>query len=127
MADEYVYCHGTECHKKHTQDRIRGVKGSKVLRTKKIKVSNWYNKMYQYFCSQGCYDNFANDHIQQIIAIAPRTEPLETPIEVSKVKHPEITHNQESGYSWTQRAWTETKITECDNNDNGDSNAIEVG
>ena len=37
MADEYVYCHGTECHKKHTQDRIRGVKGSKVLRTKKIK------------------------------------------------------------------------------------------
>ena len=127
MADEYVYCHGTECHKKHTQDRIRGVKGSKVLRTKKIKVSNWYNKMYQYFCSQGCYDNFANDHIDQIIAIAPRTEPLETPIEVSKVKHPEITHNQESGYSWTQRAWTETKITECDNNDNGDSNAIEVG
>ena len=112
---------------KNILDRIRGVKGSKVLRTKKIKVSNWYNKMYQYFCSQGCYDNFANDHIQQIIAIAPRTEPLETPIEVSKVKHPEITHNQESGYSWTQRAWTETKITECDNNDNGDSNAIEVG
>ena len=127
MADEYIYCHGSRCHKKHTQDRIRGVKGSKVLRTKKIKVSNWYNKMYQYFCSQGCYDNFANDHIEQIVAIAPRTEPLETPIEVSKVKHPETTHNQESGYSWTQRAWTETKITECDNNDNGDSNAIEVG
>ena len=38
-AYEYVYCHGTECHKKHTQDRIRGVKGSKVLRTKKIKMS----------------------------------------------------------------------------------------
>ena len=81
MADEYIYCHGSRCHKKHTQDRIRGVKGSKVLRTKKIKVSNWYNKMYQYFCSQGCYDNFANDHIEQIVAIAPRTEPLETPID----------------------------------------------
>ena len=36
---DYVYCHGTECHKKHTQDRIRGVKGSKVLRTKKIKTT----------------------------------------------------------------------------------------
>ena len=119
MADEYVYCHGTHCHKKHTQDRIRGVKGSKVLRTKKIKISNYYNNMYQYFCSQRCYDDFANANIQQIIAIAPRTEPLETPIEVTKVKHPEITHNQDSGYSWTQRAWTETKIIPCDNNDNG--------
>ena len=126
MADEYVYCHGTECHKKHTQDRIRGVKGSKVLRTKKIKISNYYNNMYQYFCSQRCYDDFANANIQQIIAIAPRTEPLETPIEVQKIKHPETSHG-ESSYGWTQRAWTETRIIPCDNNDNGDSNAIEVG
>ena len=36
MADEYVYCHGTDVIK-NIQDRIRGVKGSKVLRTKKIK------------------------------------------------------------------------------------------
>ena len=116
--DEYVYCHGTECHKKHTQDRIRGVKGSKVLRTKKIKISNYYNNMYQYFCSQGCYDDFANKYIEQVIAIAPRPEPLETPIEVQKIKHPEIDHSQ-AGYAYTSRAWTETKITECDNNDNG--------
>jgi len=108
MSNEYVYCHGTDCHKKHTQDRIRGVQGSKVLRTKKIKVLNWYNKMYQYFCSQGCYDDFANANIQQIIAIAPRTEPLETPIEVHKTLH-------KNDY----RNWTETEIIECDNNDNG--------
>ena len=58
---------------------MRGVKGSKVLRTRKIKryESNyWYN----YFCSQNCYDNFANEYIQQIIAIAPCTEAKETPI-----------------------------------------------
>ena len=109
MDNNYVYCHGTRCHKKHTQDRIRGVKGSKVLRTKKIKIySNWYNKMYQYFCSQGCYDDFANANIEQIIAIAPRTEPLETPITVKKTKHGNEYHN-----------WIETEITECDNNDNG--------
>ena len=118
MAYEYVYCHGTECHKKHTQDRIRGVKGSKVLRTKKIEMNNYYNNMYQYFCSQRCYDDFANANIQQIIAIAPRTEPLETPIEVQKIKHPETSHG-ESSYGWTQRAWTETRIIPCDNNDNG--------
>ena len=107
MSD-YNWCHGTRCHKNHTQDRIRGTKGNKVLRTKKIKVSNYYNNMYQYFCSNGCYDDFANANIQQIIAIAPRLEPLETPIEVQTIKHPEKTHE----YGWTQKAWTEKRITE---------------
>ena len=82
----FVWCHGPSCHKSHTQDRIRGVKGSKVLRTKKVKQDtdrSWYNpnNFYNYFCSQGCYNDFANTHAQQIIAIAPRTEALETPIE----------------------------------------------
>ena len=78
MSD-FNWCHGPQCHEKHTVDRVRGVKGSKVLRTRKIKryESNyWYN----YFCSQTCYDNFANKYIEQVIAIAPRTECLETPI-----------------------------------------------
>jgi YHS domain-containing protein len=44
--------------------------------------------MYSYFCSNGCYNDFANKYIQQIIAIAPRNEPLETPIEdPEKTKH----------------------------------------
>ena len=112
----FVWCHGPSCHKSHTQDRIRGVKGSKVLRTKKIaqhETSRWYNanNFYNYFCSNHCYNDFANEHIQQIIAIAPRTEALETPIDVQQVKHPE--HN--NGH-YTQRAWTETKIITVDNN-----------
>ena len=81
---DFNWCHGPKCHTKHTVDRVRGVKGSKVLRTRKVKVyeSNyWYN----YFCSQNCYDNFANEYINQIVAIAPRTECLETPIEVEVV------------------------------------------
>ena len=82
----FVWCHGPSCHTSKTQDRIRGVKGSKVLRTRKVKQDtdrSWYNpnNFYNYFCSQGCYNNFANTHAQQIIAIAPRTEALETPIE----------------------------------------------
>ena len=80
MSD-FNWCHGPECHKKHTVDRVRGVKGSKVLRTRKIKLNNWnINYWYSYFCSQQCYDNFANEYIEQVIAIAPRTEALETPI-----------------------------------------------
>ena len=105
MSD-YVWCHGTRCHQKKTQDRIRGTKGSKVLRTRKIKVSNWYNNMYQYFCSTGCYDNFANKYIKEIIAIAPRLEPLETPIEVEVIKHPE----RETEWGYTTKAWTEKRI-----------------
>ena len=78
-VSDFNWWHGPECHTKHTVDRIRGVKGSKVLRTRKIKA--WgQTTMYSYFCSNNCYDNFANKYIEQVIAIAPRTECLETPI-----------------------------------------------
>ena len=108
----FVWCHGPKCHESHTQDRIRGVKGSKVLRTKKVKQDtdrSWYNpnNFYNYFCSQGCYNDFANTHAQQIIAIAPRTEALETPINVTKEPHTN---------SWNGQTYMETRITTVDNN-----------
>jgi YHS domain-containing protein len=93
MSD-FNWCHGPECHQKHTVDRVRGVKGSKVLRTRKVRQYGseyWYN----YFCSQRCYDDFANTFIQQIIAIAPRTEALETPIE-----NPKKERNQYGWVNW---------------------------
>jgi len=81
----HVWCHGTKCHKSHTQDRVRGSKGSKVLRTRKVKLTEWNkNSFYKYFCSNGCYNDFANANIDRIVALAPRTEPLETPIEDPK-------------------------------------------
>jgi hypothetical protein len=66
---------------------VRGGKGSKVLRTRKIKQETnreWYseNDIYNYFCSQGCLMDFMRSNIQRVVAIAPRTEPLETPIDV---------------------------------------------
>jgi hypothetical protein len=42
----YNWCHGPNCHTKKTQDRIRGVKGNKVLRTRKIKGSDWYGAIH---------------------------------------------------------------------------------
>ena len=79
MSD-FNWCHGPECHKSHTLDRVRGVKGSKVLRTRKVKTYSNNNFWYNYFCSQRCYDNFANEHIEEVVAIAPRPDALETPI-----------------------------------------------
>ena len=79
----FNWCHGTKCHKSHTQDRVRGSKGSKVLRTRKVKQNEWNkNSFFKYFCSNGCYNDFANANIDRIVAIAPRHTPLETPIDV---------------------------------------------
>ena len=73
---EHVWCHGPSCHTNHTVDRVRGSKGSKVLRTRKIQFNPEYMNMYSYFCSNGCYNDFANKYIRQIIAIAQGTSPL---------------------------------------------------
>jgi len=82
MSD-YNWCHGPKCHKSHTQDRIRGVKGSKVLRTRKIKQTSWNaNHFFSHFCSNGCWNDFAYAHWEEFIRLHPRTEALETPIEV---------------------------------------------
>ena len=100
---EYVWCHGPSCHEQRTQDRIRGTKGSKVLRTRKLSLhpNPEYRSMYSYFCSNSCYNEFANKYVQQVIAIAPRLEPLETPVEVEK---------EEREYEWREGTYTLTHI-----------------
>jgi hypothetical protein len=65
--------------------------------------------MYSYFCSQGCYNDFANTYVREVIAIAPRTEALETPIEVVK--------EQETDYF--NRPYMMTKIKEIVDNNGG--------
>jgi len=96
MSD-FNWCHGPSCHKSHTVDRVRGVKGSKVLRTRKVKYYGG-SGFYNYFCSNSCYNEFANTYVEQIIAIAPRTEALETPIEDPK----KTRHENSYGYGWNQ-------------------------
>ena len=103
----FSWCHGPSCHKSHTQDRIRGVKGSKVLRTKKVTLPRpEYINMYSYFCSQGCYNDFANTYVREVIALHPRTEALETPIEVTRTPSTD----------WGGRPCIDTTIRTVDNN-----------
>ena len=111
---EYHWCHGPECHTRATQDRVRGSKGSKVLRTRKIKINDngWPSGFYKYFCSNSCYNDFADKYAEQVIRIAPRLEPLETPINDPK----KVTHTSNYTYSdGTQHTWTTTEITKLDN------------
>jgi len=103
----FNWCHGPTCHTNDTQDRLRGVKGSKVLRTRKVPVTEYHrNSFYKYFCSNGCYNSFANKHIEQIVALAPRTEALETPIEVTRTPSTD----------WGGRPCIDTTIRTVDNN-----------
>ena len=96
----YNWCHGPECHKHKTQDRIRGVKGSKVLRTRKIAQNNWNaNNVWSHFCSQGCWTDFMHKHWNEFIALYPRTECLET-----RITDP-VKTKQSNGYGYT---WTNT-------------------
>ena len=85
IMSDYNWCHGPKCHTHKTQDRIRGVKGSKVLRTRKIKQNSWNQRtVWSHFCSQGCYTDFMHEHWEEQIRLHPRPEPLETPINVTK-------------------------------------------
>jgi len=98
----FNWCHGPSCHTKHTQSRVRGSKGNKVLRT--IKVTNKYGKsmfgngganIWDYFCNHQCLMDFMSKHTEAIVSIAPRREPLETSIH-DPVKQADRYYN-----SWT--------------------------
>ena len=105
MSD-YNWCHGPKCHTNHTQDRIRGVQGSKVLRTRKIKQTSWNARnCWSHFCSQGCYTDFLYAHWEEFIRLHPRTECLETPINVVK----------EKATNWAGNPYTNIKIEAIDN------------
>ena len=82
MSD-YNWCHGPTCHTNRTQSRVRGSKGNKVLRTRKIKQdSEWLRQsVFSHFCNQSCLMDFIKLYKDRIVALAPMNEPLETPIE----------------------------------------------
>ena len=107
MSD-YNWCHGPECHEHKTVDRVRGVKGSKVLRTRKIAINKWNeNNVWSHFCSQGCWNDFMHKHWNEFIRLHPRAECLETPIEDPKKVRP-----------YENAQWFNWEIKEVDNNSN---------
>jgi len=109
MAD-YIWCHGPSCHIYTTQSRVRGSKGNKVLRTIKINAdTEWLRQsVFSHFCNQRCLMDFIKLHKDRIVALAPRTEPLETRIEDPKrEKHT-------SNYSFGEHSWYTTTIKKVD-------------
>ena len=100
MSD-FNWCHGPECHEKSTVDRVRGTKGNKVLRTRKITLTDYMknnpNYSMNYFCSQGCMHDFLTGNLEEFIRLHPRPDALETPIH-DPLKKTTVT---EYGYRYT--------------------------
>ena len=98
------WCHGVHCHTRSTLDRVRGSKGNKVLRTRKINLDSEYirTSMWAYFCSQSCLMDFIREHLDRIVALDPRPKALETPINDPKKE-------QQSG--WSGNTYWSTRIT----------------
>ena len=124
MSD-YNWCHGPECHEQQTQSRIRGSGNNKVLRTIKIKHDSNYRShdrysMFNYFCGQNCLMDYIRLHLQSIIAIAPRTKALETPIQIEKEKYESYRYKYNSNGDYQRVPYQATKTTiKSVDNDNG--------
>ena len=115
----YNWCHGPGCHTNHTQSRIRGSGTNKVLRTIKIKPNrygNFQSEIWNYFCNNRCLMDFIKTHSQAIRAIAPRREPLETPIRVEKEKYESSRYRYtDNGHTREPYMATRTTIKSVDN------------
>ena len=107
MSD-YNWCHGPFCHRRATTNRVRGVKGSKVLRTMKINAER--QSIWKYFCDQTCMHDFIVKHIEEFARLHPRPDALETPIEDPK--------KETIQSNWGNYSFTRTRIKEVDNVNN---------
>ena len=115
MSD-YNWCHGPNCHTYETQSRIRGSGDNKVLRTIKIKEDSNYRTheryyMFNYFCGNNCLMDYIRTHLHSIVAIAPRREALETPIEVEKEKYESYRDRGNGNLEHTREPYMATRTT----------------
>ena len=76
MAVNKHYCQGTNCHTNETQDRFQ--KSTGMLRGRYARLEYTYDNADTYygnfdkiFCSQGCANNWLNEHAEDIINRRP--------------------------------------------------------
>ena len=116
------WCHNPKCHTYKTTDRVRGSGNNKVLRTRKIKITDYQNAYYfqgweNHFCRVACFFQFVKLHIDRIVEIAPVREPSETPIKVKKEKYESsrYRHTDNGDYERVPYTAIRTTIQEGDN------------
>ena len=115
------FCQGPRCHTYDTQSRIRGTKDNKVLRTRRAAwdidpVDQWQwrqgESVWKYFCDDRCLHAWLKDNLSRCMQfVGERTEPLETPINVTKTKY------QRELYGGGTYIEVDTKITKLTDTD----------
>ena len=59
---ELKYCQGPDCHTYHTQDRLKGMKGSKTYQTRRRS-----RLIYDEFCDTRCYNDWFSKYGTQAV------------------------------------------------------------
>jgi len=59
---ELKYCQGPDCHTYTTQDRLKGMKGSKTYQTRRRS-----NLLFNEFCSMQCYNDWFSKYGTQAV------------------------------------------------------------
>jgi hypothetical protein len=113
-------CQGPFCHTYDTQSRIRGTKGSKVLRTRNARYdtqdnryndNEYINRWEFYFCDERCMNNWLGVHMAQLINyVGLKTKLQESPVDIV-----ETTHKAWNGQDYTR---TIIKLKEKENENN---------
>ena len=99
-------CQGPKCHTHDTQSRIRGTKGSKVLRTRFARYKSdvphdWARNWEYFFCDERCMNEWLDIHMVQLISyVGLKIKPSETPIDIIK----------ETLKAWNGQDYTRTTI-----------------
>jgi hypothetical protein len=100
-------CQGPICHEHDTQSRVRGVKGSKVLRTRFARYdmetvhNDWAMNWEYYFCDERCMNQWLNIHMINLMRfVGIETKPKETPIDIVETTH----------QNWQGKDYTRTTI-----------------
>ena len=62
------FCQGPDCHTYHTQDRLKGIKGSKTYQTRRRSYL-----LFDEFCSNQCYNDWFRKYGTQAVNHFGRT------------------------------------------------------
>ena len=79
-------CQGPDCHTYYTQDRVKGIKGSKTNQTRRRSSLHWGE-----FCDNRCYNDWFSKYGTQAVNHFGRT---------TEVKHLTKENAWTKGYDW---------------------------
>jgi len=111
-------CQGPDCHTYHTQDRVKGIKGSKTNQTRRRSSLHWGE-----FCDNRCYNDWFSKYGTQAVDYFGRTtEPKHLTEENAWVKDYDYNWrsetNQHSNWRFVNKITQEQRpITEQQYND----------